>query len=55
MRAVITGRRIATPTPSPAPVIAALDEHGKLVAILVPADENQLKPRKVFQTTLPSA
>ena len=55
IRAVTTGRRIAAPTPSPAPVIAALDEHGKLVAILVPADENQLKPRKVFQTTIPSA
>ncbi len=50
VRAVITGQRIAAPNLSPAPFIAAVDDGGKLVAILVPTTENQLKPKKVFQT-----
>jgi len=55
IRAAITGQRVAAPNFAPAPIIAGVDEHGKLVAILVPAEKNQLKPKKVFQSIVPSA
>lgn len=54
IRAVVTGRRVAIPEFLPVPVAAAVDDSGKLVAILAPTEDKQWRPKKVFQTTVPS-
>lgn len=48
-QAIIVGQRIAGDPFPPADTIAAMDNTGKLIAILASMEDHQLKPKKVFQ------